>query len=48
MAWREIEFAHQLISGIIGSRLLAAMFQNVNLDDIENLIVDINLAFSGG
>lgn len=42
------QFNNPLISRIIGSKLVAAMFQNINLDDIENPKVDIYIAFPGG
>lgn len=42
------QFDNQLISRIIGNKLAAAMFQNVNLDDIENPKVDIYIALPGG
>ena len=42
------QFENRLISSIIGNKLVAAMFQNVNLDDIENPKVDLYIAFPGG
>lgn len=42
------QFNNSLISRIIGNKLVAAMFQNVNLDDIENPKVDIYIAFPSG
>lgn len=42
------QFENRQISSIVGDKLVAAMFQNVNLDDIENPKVDIYIAFPGG
>ena len=42
------QFEHRQISILIGNRLVAAMFQNINLDDIENPKVDIYIAFPAG
>ena len=41
------QFENHLISRIIGRKLVAAMFQNINLDDIENPKVDLYIAFPG-
>ena len=41
------QFENRLISRIIGRKLVAAMFQNINLDDIENPKVDLYIAFPG-
>lgn len=39
------QFENQLISRLIGSKLVVAMFQNVNIDDIEHPKLDIYIAF---
>ena len=39
------QFENRQISSIINNKLVAAMFQNVNLDDIENPKVDLYIAF---
>lgn len=41
------QFENRQISRLIGGKLVAAMFQNVNLDDIENPKVDLYIAFPG-
>lgn len=41
------QFENHLISRIIGRKLVAAMFQNINLNDIENPKVDLYIAFPG-
>ena len=42
------QFENRQVSSIIGNKLVVAMFQNVNLDDIENPKVDLYIAFPGG
>lgn len=42
------QFENRQINRIIGNKLVAAMFQNVNLDDIENPKVDLYIAFPSG
>lgn len=41
------QFENRQISRLIGDKLVAAMFQNVNLEDIENPKLDIYIAFPG-
>lgn len=42
------QFENRQISKIIGDKLVAAMFQNVNLEDIEHPKLDIYIAYAGG
>jgi hypothetical protein len=39
------QFDNRVISSIIGDKLVAAMFQNINIDNIENPKLDIYIAF---
>ena len=42
------QFRNRQISRLIGNKLVAAMFQDVNLDDIENPKLDLYIAFPSG